>query len=94
MKVTGSFWKPNLKRYDPEPSKRFIESVNRQREDSLLGKAKTDYTGDLENSHYPGDLEKPHYTGDLAKTDEDSDETIVKLLSRPLLVKRRNLLGM
>lgn len=74
-----------LKRYDPEPHKRFVESVNRQREASLLGKTKTDYTGDLEN---------PHYTGDLAKTDEDSDETIVKLLSRPLLAKRRNLLGM
>ena len=97
----GKFRK--LKKYDPEPSKRFIESVNRQREDSLLGKTKTDYTGDLktpdytgdlEKPHYTGDLEKPHYTGDLTKTDEDSDETIVKLLSRPLLVKRRNLLGM
>ena len=85
MKVTGSFWKPNLKKYDPEPHKRFVESVNRQREDSLLGKTKTDYTGDLE---------KPVYTGDLAKPDEDSDETIGKLLSRPLLAKRRKLLGM
>ena len=85
MKVTGSFWKPNLKRYDPEPSRRFIASVNRQREASLLGKTKTDYTGDLEN---------PVYTGDLSKTDEDSDETIGKLLSRPLLAKRRKLLGM
>lgn len=75
----------NLRKYDPEPSKRFIESVNRQREASLLGKTKTDYTGDLENTHY---------TGDLSKTDEDSDETIGKLLSRPLLAKRRNLLGM
>ena len=74
-----------LRKYDPEPHKRFVESVNRQREDSLLGKTKTDYTGDLEN---------PVYTGDLSKTDEDSDETIAKLLSRPLLAKRRNLLGM
>ena len=74
-----------LRKYDPEPHKRFVESVNRQREASLLGKTKTDYTGDLE---------KPHYTGDLAKTDEDSDETIGKLLSRPLLAKRRKLLGM
>ena len=65
-----------LRKYDPEPHKRFVESVNRQREDSLLGKTKTDYTGDL------------------SKTDEDSDETIGKLLSRPLLAKRRNLLGM
>lgn len=78
-------WVRNLRKYDPEPSKRFIESVNRQREYSLLGKTKTDYTGDLENTHY---------TGDLSKTDEDSDETIGKLLSRPLLAKRRNLLGM
>ena len=74
-----------LRKYDPEPHKRFVESVNRQREASLLGKTKTDYTGDLE---------KPHYTGDLSKTDEDSDETIGKLLSRPLLTKRRKLLGM
>ena len=74
-----------LRKYDPEPHKRFVESVNRQREASLLGKTKTDYTGDLEN---------PHYTGDLSKPDEDSDETIGKLLSRPLLAKRRNLLGM
>ena len=66
-------------------NKKFIASVNRQREYSLLGKTKTDYTGDLEN---------PHYTGDLSKTDEDSDETIGKLLSRPLLAKRRKLLGM
>lgn len=65
-----------LRKYDPEPHKRFVESVNRQREDSLLGKTKTDYTGDL------------------AKPDEDSDETIGKLLSRPLLAKRRKLLGM
>ena len=74
-----------LRKYDPEPHKRFVESVNRQREASLLGKTKTDYTGDLEN---------PHYTGDLSKTDEDSDETIAKLMSRPLLAKRRKLLGM
>ena len=74
-----------LRKYDPEPHKRFVESVNRQREASLLGKTKTDYTGDLE---------KPVYTGDLSKTDEDSDETIGKLLSRPLLAKRLNLLGM
>ena len=66
-------------------NKKFIASVNSQRETSLLGKTKTDYTGDLKN---------PDYTDDLAKTDEDSDETIVKLLSRPLLTKRRNLLGM
>ena len=44
-----------LRKYDPEPHKRFVESVNRQREDSLLGKTKTDYTGDLENPHYTGD---------------------------------------
>ena len=75
----------NLRKYDPEPSKKFIAEVNRQREYSLLGKTKTDYTGDFE---------KPVYTGDLSKTDEDSDETIGKLLSRPLLAKRRNLLGM
>ena len=84
-------------------NKKFIASVNSQREASLLGKTKTDYTGDLEKPYYtgdlekpnyPGDLEKPYYTGDLAKTDEDSDETIVKLLSRPLLAKRRKLLGM
>ena len=66
-------------------NKKFIASVNSQREASLLGKTKTDYTGDFE---------KPVYTGDLSKTDEDSDEKIVKLLSRPLLAKRRNLLGM
>ena len=66
-------------------NKEFIASVNRQRETSLLGKTKTDYTGDLE---------KPVYTGDLSKTDEDSDETVVKLMSRPLLAKRRKLLGM
>ena len=57
-------------------NKKFIASVNSQREASLLGKTKTDYTGDL------------------SKTDEDSDETIGKLLSRPLLAKRRKLLGM
>ena len=57
-------------------NKKFIASVNSQREASLLGKTKTDYTGDL------------------SKTDEDSEETISKLLSRPLLAKRRKLLGM
>ena len=60
-------------------NKEFIASVNRQREASLLGKTKTDYTGDL------------------AKTDEDyedDEETTNKLLSRPLVVKRRKLLGM
>ena len=57
-------------------NKEFIASVNRQRADSLLGKTKTDYTGDL------------------SEDDEDSEETINKLLSRPLLTKRRKLLGM
>ena len=57
-------------------NKKFIASVNSQREASLLGKTKTDYTGDL------------------SKPDEVSDETIGKLLSRPLLAKRRKLLGM
>ena len=75
-------------------NKKFIASVNSQREASLLGKTKTDYTGDLKKPVYTGDLKKPVYTGDLSKTDEDSDETIGKLLSRPLLAKRRKLLGM
>ena len=57
-------------------NKQFIASVNRQRAASLLGKTKTDYTGDL------------------SEDDEDSEETINKLLSRPLLTKRRKLLGM
>ena len=57
-------------------NKEFIASVNRQRADSLLGKTKTDYTGDL------------------SEDDEDSEEIINKLLSRPLLAKRRKLLGM
>ena len=56
-------------------NKEFIASVNRQREASLLGKTKTDYTGDLSD-------------------DEDSEETINKLLSRPLVIKRRKLLDM
>ena len=75
-------------------NKKFIASVNSQREASLFGKTKTDYTGDLKKPVYTGDLKKPVYTGDLSKTDEDSDETIGKLLSRPLLAKRRKLLGM
>ena len=57
-------------------NKQFISSVNRQREASLLGKTKTDYTGDLTEDY------------------EDAEETTNKLLSRPLVVKRRNLLGM
>ena len=57
-------------------NKQFITSVNRQREASLLGKTKTDYTGDLTDD------------------DEDAEETTNKLLSRPLVVKRRKLLGM
>lgn len=57
-------------------NKQFIASVNRQRAASLLGKTKTDYTGDLSDDY------------------EDSDETIGKLLSRPLVIKRRKLLGM
>ena len=57
-------------------NKEFIASVNRQREASLLGKTKTDYTGDLSDDY------------------EDDEETTNKLLSRPLVVKRRNLLGM
>ena len=57
-------------------NKEFIASVNRQREASLLGKTKTDYTGDLSDDY------------------EDDEETTNKLLSRPLVVKRRKLLGM
>lgn len=57
-------------------NKEFITSVNRQREASLLGKTKTDYTGDLSEDY------------------EDSEETTNKLLSRPLITKRRKLLGM
>lgn len=57
-------------------NKEFIASVNRQREASLLGKTKTDYTGDLTDDY------------------EDAEETTNKLLSRPLVVKRRKLLGM
>lgn len=57
-------------------NKEFIASVNRQRDSSLLGKSKTDYTGDL-NSDY-----------------EDAEETTNKLLSKPLVTKRRKLLGM
>ena len=40
------------------------------------------------------DRTKTDYTGDLSEDDEDSEETIDKLLSRPLLTKRRKLLGM
>lgn len=57
-------------------NKEFIASVNRQRESSLLGKTKTDYTGDLTDDY------------------EDAEETTNKLLSRPLVIKRRKLLGM
>lgn len=57
-------------------NKEFIASVNRQRETSLLGKTKTDYTGDLSDDY------------------EDVEETTNKLLSRPLVIKRRKLLGM
>ena len=57
-------------------NKEFIASVNRQRESSLLGKTKTDYTGDLSEDY------------------ENAEETTNKLLSRPLVVKRRKLLGM
>ena len=57
-------------------NKEFIASVNRQREASLLGKTKTDYTGDLSDNY------------------EDAEETTNKLLSRPLVTKRRKLLGM
>ena len=57
-------------------NKQFIASVNRQRADSLLGKTKTDYTGDLSDDY------------------EDDEEITNKLLSRPLVIKRRKLLGM
>ena len=57
-------------------NKEFIASVNRQRETSLLGKTKTDYTGDLTDNY------------------EDVEETTNKLLSKPLVIKRRKLLGM
>ena len=57
-------------------NKEFIASVNRQRAASLLGKTKTDYTGDLTDDY------------------EDAEETTNKLLSRPLVTKRRKLLGM
>ena len=57
-------------------NKEFIASVNRQREASLLGKTKTDYTGDLTEDY------------------EDAEETTNKLLSKPLVTKRRKLLGM
>ena len=57
-------------------NKECIASVNRQRDTSLLGKTKTDYTGDLTDDY------------------EDAEETTNKLLSRPLVIKRRKLLGM
>ena len=57
-------------------NKQFSASVNRQRESSLLGKTKTDYTGDLTEDY------------------EDAEEITNKLLSRPLVIKRRKLLGM
>lgn len=57
-------------------NKEFIASVNRQRETSLLGKTKTDYTGDLTDDY------------------KDAEQTTNKLLSKPLVVKRRKLLGM
>ena len=57
-------------------NKEFIASVNRQRAASLLGKTKTDYTGDLTDDY------------------EDEEEITNKLLSRPLVTKRRKLLGM
>ena len=40
------------------------------------------------------DRTKTDYTGDLTDDDEDSEETINKLLSRPLVIKRRKLLDM
>ena len=57
-------------------NKKFIASVNSQRAASLLGKTKTDYTGDLSDDY------------------EDAEEITNKLLSRPLVIKRRKLLGM
>ena len=40
------------------------------------------------------DRTKTDYTGDLSEDDEDAEEITNKLLSRPLVVKRRKLLGM
>ena len=40
------------------------------------------------------DRTKTDYTGDLSDDYEDDEETTNKLLSRPLVVKRRKLLGM
>ena len=40
------------------------------------------------------DRTKTDYTGDLTDDDEDAEEITNKLLSRPLLAKRRKLLGM
>ena len=40
------------------------------------------------------DRTKTDYTGDLTDDDEDAEETTNKLLSRPLVIKRRKLLGM
>ena len=40
------------------------------------------------------DKTKTDYTGDLSDDYEDAEETTNKLLSRPLVIKRRKLLGM
>ena len=40
------------------------------------------------------DKTKTDYTGDLTDDYEDAEETTNKLLSRPLVTKRRKLLGM
>lgn len=40
------------------------------------------------------DRTKTDYTGDLSEDYEDAEETTNKLLSRPLVTKRRKLLGM
>ena len=40
------------------------------------------------------DKTKTDYTGDLSDDYEDEEEITNKLLSRPLVIKRRNLLGM
>ena len=40
------------------------------------------------------DKTKTDYTGDLTDDYEDEEETTNKLLSRPLVIKRRKLLGM
>ena len=40
------------------------------------------------------DKTKTDYTGDLSDEYEDAEETTNKLLSRPLVIKRRKLLGM